>query len=108
MLDVASAFRCVTRRPGVAGQLLQERVGLVQGISLSGSDIENAAGNLIQKDPANAKVSLKIGSKNFTEQRVLGEIFAQGLAAAGYKTSTDLSLADENTAKLASDWLQSR
>jgi osmoprotectant transport system substrate-binding protein len=52
----------------------------------------------IQKDPANAKVTLKIGSKNFTEQRVLGEIFAQGLAAAGYKTSTDLSLSDENTA----------
>jgi osmoprotectant transport system substrate-binding protein len=52
----------------------------------------------IQKDPANAKVTLKIGSKNFTEQRVLGEIFAQGLAAAGYKTSTDLNLADENTA----------
>jgi osmoprotectant transport system substrate-binding protein len=52
----------------------------------------------IQKNPANAKVRLKIGSKNFTEQRVLGEIFAQGLAAAGYKTSTDLSLADENTA----------
>jgi osmoprotectant transport system substrate-binding protein len=52
----------------------------------------------IQKNAANAKVTLKIGSKNFTEQRVLGEIFAQGLAAAGYKTSTDLSLADENTA----------
>jgi len=52
----------------------------------------------ITKNPANAKVSLKIGSKNFTEQRVLGEIFAQGLAAAGYKTSTDLSLADEQTA----------
>jgi osmoprotectant transport system substrate-binding protein len=52
----------------------------------------------ITKNPANANVALKIGSKNFTEQRVLGEIFAQGLAAAGYKTSTDLSLADENTA----------
>ena len=52
----------------------------------------------IQNNPANAKVTLKIGSKNFTEQRVLGQIFAQGLAAAGYKTSTDLSLADENTA----------
>jgi osmoprotectant transport system substrate-binding protein len=52
----------------------------------------------IQSNPANAKVTLKIGSKNFTEQRVLGQIFAHGLAAAGYKTSTDLSLADENTA----------
>jgi osmoprotectant transport system substrate-binding protein len=57
-----------------------------------------APGGQITKNAANAKVSLKIGSKNFTEQRVLGEIFAQGLAAAGYKTSTDLSLADEQTA----------
>jgi osmoprotectant transport system substrate-binding protein len=57
-----------------------------------------AASGAIVKNPANAKVSLKIGSKNFTEQRVLGEIFAQGLAAAGYTTTTDLSLADEQTA----------
>jgi osmoprotectant transport system substrate-binding protein len=57
-----------------------------------------ATGGQIARDPANAKVSLKIGSKNFTEQKVLGEIFAQGLAAAGYKTSTDLNLGDEQTA----------
>jgi osmoprotectant transport system substrate-binding protein len=59
---------------------------------------EASSNGQIAKNPANADVALKIGSKNFTEQRVLGEIFAQGLAAAGYKTSTDLSLADENTA----------
>jgi|tagenome__1003787_1003787.scaffolds.fasta_scaffold20805862_2 osmoprotectant transport system substrate-binding protein len=52
----------------------------------------------IVKNPDNAKVALKIGSKSFTEQRVLGQIYAQGLAAAGYKTSTDLNLADEQTA----------
>jgi osmoprotectant transport system substrate-binding protein len=52
----------------------------------------------ITKNPANASISLKIGSKNFTEQKVLGEIFAQGLAAAGYKTTTDLNLGDEQTA----------
>jgi osmoprotectant transport system substrate-binding protein len=52
----------------------------------------------ITSNPANAKVALKIGSKNFTEQKVLGEIFAQGLAAAGYKTTTDLNLGDEQTA----------
>jgi len=52
----------------------------------------------IVSDPANAKVSLKIGSKNFTEQKILGEIFAQGLVAAGYTTSTDLNLGDEQTA----------
>jgi osmoprotectant transport system substrate-binding protein len=52
----------------------------------------------ITKNPANSSVSLKIGSKNFTEQKILGEIFVQGLAAAGYKTSADLNLGDEQTA----------
>ena len=52
----------------------------------------------IVKNPANASVALKIGSKNFTEQKILGEIYAQGLAAAGYDTSTDLNLGDEQTA----------
>ena len=57
-----------------------------------------AAGGQIQSNPDNAKVTLKIGSKNFTEQQILGEIYAQGLAAAGYTTSTDLNLGDEQTA----------
>jgi osmoprotectant transport system substrate-binding protein len=56
-----------------------------------------AAGQ-ITKNAANASVSLKIGSKNFTEQKVLGQIYAQGLAAAGYTTTTDLNLGDEQTA----------
>ena len=55
----------------------------------------------ITKNPDNAKVTLKIGSKNFTEQKVLGEIYAQGLAAAGYNTSTDLNLGDQDTALAA-------
>ena len=57
-----------------------------------------AAAPLITRDEANAGVSLKIGSKDFTEQRVLGEIFAQGLAAAGYDIDTELNLGDEQTA----------
>jgi osmoprotectant transport system substrate-binding protein len=52
----------------------------------------------IAKNPANSSISLKIGSKNFTEQKILGEIYAQGLAAAGYNTTTDLNLGDEQTA----------
>jgi osmoprotectant transport system substrate-binding protein len=52
----------------------------------------------IQRNEANAKVSLTIGSKNFTEQQVLGQIYAQGLAAAGYAVDTDLNLGDEQTA----------
>ena len=57
-----------------------------------------AAAGTIAKNPANASISLKIGSKNFTEQKILGEIYAQGLAAAGYNTTTDLNLGDEQTA----------
>ena len=36
------------------------------------------SGGKIKLNDANAKVQLTIGSKNFTEQKVLGEIYAQG------------------------------
>jgi len=52
----------------------------------------------IQRNDANSGVQLTIGSKNFTEQKVLGEIYAQGLEAAGYTVETDLNLGDEQTA----------
>ena len=58
-------------------------------------------GGKIQRDEANAEVQLTIGSKNFTEQKVLGEIYAQGLEAAGYTISKDLNLGDEKTALAA-------
>jgi osmoprotectant transport system substrate-binding protein len=52
----------------------------------------------IQSNPDNADTTIVVGSKNFTEQKVLGEIFAQALEAAGYKTETQLNLGDEKTA----------
>jgi osmoprotectant transport system substrate-binding protein len=52
----------------------------------------------ITRNEANSKVTLTIGSKNFTEQKVLGEIYAQGLAAAGYTVKTDLNLGDQDIA----------
>lgn len=52
----------------------------------------------IQSNPENAKTTVVVGSKNFTEQKVLGEIYAQALAAAGYQTDTELNLGDEKTA----------
>src|SRR3712207_4356630 len=57
-----------------------------------------AATEVIERNEANAEVALTIGSKNFTEQRVLGEIYAQGLRAAGYDVKTKLDLGDENVA----------
>jgi osmoprotectant transport system substrate-binding protein len=64
------------------------------------SQSESSAGK-IERDDANAEVQLTIGSKNFTEQKVLGEIYAQGLEAAGFTVSKDLNLGDENTALAA-------
>jgi osmoprotectant transport system substrate-binding protein len=55
-------------------------------------------GGAIASNPANGKVSLTIGSKNFPEQEILGEIYAQALAAAGYKVKSDLNLGSETVA----------
>ena len=38
---------------------------------------------------------MTVGSKNFTEQFILGEIYAQALEAAGYDVKTDLNLGAE-------------
>ena len=59
---------------------------------------ETAAATTLQNNPDNAKVSLTIGSKNFTEQKELGEIYAQAFEAAGFTVKTDLNLGDEKTA----------
>jgi osmoprotectant transport system substrate-binding protein len=65
------------------------------------SSSDAGGGGKIQRNDANAKVQLTIGSKNFTEQKVLGEIYAQGLEAAGYAINKDLNLGDEKTALAA-------
>jgi osmoprotectant transport system substrate-binding protein len=44
------------------------------------------------------KPTLTIGSKNFPEQEILGEIYAQALAAAGYRVKTALNLGSETVA----------
>jgi len=55
----------------------------------------------ISRNADNAKVTLTIGSKNFTEQKVLGEIYAQALTAAGYTVHKALNLGDEKVALAA-------
>jgi glycine betaine/choline ABC-type transport system substrate-binding protein len=59
---------------------------------------EGGEGGAIVSNPDNGKVSLTIGSKNFAESEITGEIYAQALAAAGYKIKTDLSLGSETIA----------
>lgn len=62
------------------------------------SDEASSSGTAIEENPDNGGVQLTIGSKNFTEQIVLGEIYAQALEAAGYDVSTDLNLGSEQVA----------
>jgi osmoprotectant transport system substrate-binding protein len=55
-------------------------------------------GGAIASNPENGKVSLTIGSKNFPEQEILGEIYTQALSAAGYKVKSALNLGSETVA----------
>ncbi len=53
----------------------------------------------ISSNPDNAsKPEITIGSKNFTEDFILGEVYAQALKAAGYKVRTQLNLGSEQIA----------
>ena len=61
----------------------------------SESSATESSSTAIEENPDNNGISLTVGSKNFTEQIVLGEIYAQALEAAGYDVSTDLNLGDE-------------
>src|SRR6476469_6845791 len=67
----------------------------------STSSEEGGSGGAIVANPENGKVSLTIGSKNFPEQEILGEIYAQALKAAGYKVKSDLNLGSETVAHQA-------
>jgi osmoprotectant transport system substrate-binding protein len=59
---------------------------------------QEEASSQIQKNDANSATEITVGSKNFTEQKILGEIYAQALEAAGYTVQKELNLGDEQTA----------
>lgn len=56
------------------------------------------ASDVIKKDPANAGKTVTIGSKNFPEQFILGQIYSQALEAAGFTVKKELNLGDQNVA----------
>ena len=66
--------------------------------STESSEEGGEAAAAIKSNPANGKVSLTVGSKNFPEQEILGEIYAQALTAAGYKVRSALNLGSETVA----------
>jgi osmoprotectant transport system substrate-binding protein len=101
-------MRTRTTRLGAPAAMLTALV-LSLGVAACGSSSDTTGestsaetaeggGGAIASNSANGKVSLTIGSKNFPEQEILGEIYAQALAAAGYKTKSDLNLGSETVA----------
>ena len=96
-----------TRLRGAIALLLALALSL--GMVACGSSSDNSTSNgeegesagAIVSNPKNAKVSLTIGSKNFPEQEILGEIYAQALKAAGYEAKSDLNLGSETVAHQA-------
>ncbi len=75
-------------------------IGAACGEQGGGGQAQQAGGGqAIQKAPgAEGKGTITVGSKNFTEQYVLGEIYAQALEAAGFKVKKQLDLGSEQIA----------
>jgi glycine betaine/choline ABC-type transport system substrate-binding protein len=76
---------------------------LAAGVAACGGDDNESAttggeAGLIQENPDNSGVHITVGSKNFTEEFILGEIYAQGLEAAGYDVSKKLNFGSETIA----------
>ena len=65
---------------------------------LKESGFTGTGANAIKKNPANAGKTLNIGSKNFTEEFILGNVYAQALKAAGYNVKTAFNLGSEQIA----------
>jgi glycine betaine/choline ABC-type transport system substrate-binding protein len=69
--------------------------------SSSASTTPAADSKVIQSNSANSGKTIIVGSKNFTEQFLLGEIYAQALEAAGYTVKKELNLGSEQIADKA-------
>jgi glycine betaine/choline ABC-type transport system substrate-binding protein/ABC-type proline/glycine betaine transport system permease subunit len=69
------------------------------GAAASTTTTPAADSKVITSDAANgSKPTITVGSKNFTEEFILGEIYAQALQAAGYKVKKQLNLGSEQIA----------
>jgi osmoprotectant transport system substrate-binding protein len=93
-------LRSTTKGARAAAALLLA-LFLSLGVAACGSSDDSSSdggGGSIVSNPKNGKVTLTVGSKNFTEQIILGQIYAQALEAAGYKVKKDLNLGSETVA----------
>jgi glycine betaine/choline ABC-type transport system substrate-binding protein len=77
-------------------------LALMVTVAACGSDDEGGGGGessggsgQIENNPDNKGKTIAIGSKNFTEQYVLGNIYSEALEAAGYTVERKLDLGSE-------------
>lgn len=94
MTIAAVALACALAGCGSSDRSKEQGASTAQATS-------TAPAALIKPDPANAGTTIVVGSKNFTEQKVLGEIYAQAFEAAGYQVRRVNDLANENVALAA-------
>lgn len=73
-------------------------IGLTACGEEASEDTKVLRSNLIEENPENSGVRITVGSKNFTEQFILAEIYAQALTAAGYDVTKRLDLGSERVA----------
>lgn len=77
---------------------------LAFGVAACGDDDDDEgdgggeSASKIESNPDNSGIEITVGSKNFTEQFILGEVYAQALEAAGYTVKKDLNLGSEQIA----------
>jgi glycine betaine/choline ABC-type transport system substrate-binding protein len=60
-----------------------------------GSTSASGGGSEIKSNPANNGKKITVGSKNFPEQYILGNIYAEALKAAGYDVKKELNVGSE-------------
>ena len=91
--------------------IVLQRLGVVAAVALvlavascgGGGKTSTTAGaqaNLIRSNPANGKTTITVGSKNFSEEFILAEVYAQALRAAGYDEIRRVIRAQSNPGKV--------
>jgi osmoprotectant transport system substrate-binding protein len=74
-----------TRRAAKAAYAVSIAVAIVLGITACGSGGSSGSASNSTTGSASSKPTVTIGTKNFTEQYVLGQLYKQALEAKGYK-----------------------
>lgn len=83
---------------------LRAVLGLIGLLLLAGCGEDRppaATAGLVEPRPERSRTTIIVGSKGFTESRILAEVYAQGLRRAGYDARVRLDVGDEQASLAA-------